>query len=108
MQEPYQKQQDSTTNDCNGQYILLSASPNDAVLTTSITSFGKISEKFLKIRTGTCLTLQWYTTTDAKQKERLTSRSETTDAQAPSSTDTQSLTEAPPSTAVQTSTEAQT
>jgi hypothetical protein len=60
-----------------------------------------------KVGHGSCFTTIYF----AKYTlplDRLTTRSETTDAQAPSSTDTQSLTEAPPSTEVQTSTEAQT
>ncbi|KAI9557173.1 hypothetical protein GHT06_016980 [Daphnia sinensis] len=58
---------ESKANYFNGQYVLLSASRNDAVWCTSVRSFGKISEKFLGSRTGTCLTQQWYKTIDDEQ-----------------------------------------
>lgn len=60
----------SLTNDFNGQYILLSASPNDAVWSASATSFGTVSANFLKGRAGTALAQNWFKKIDEAQESK--------------------------------------
>ncbi len=53
-----------------GQYILMSASPNLSQWSSTVRSFGALSDKFLKSRIGACLINQWHKAVDKMQKNR--------------------------------------